>query len=541
MATLIIDIDCAGWTSITEAAGPAAAAPANSPPGLVPNWQNVTGDEMCIKVEPLSGVFPDLNDIAGVRRHFRNLIGQRGGAIVSCDIAAVGELAAVRCVSKYRAGQGPAMAFTAAITIPLAPWVVELSIRGSEQGTTGVREAMVLQELMQTARPSERQQLANRIFPMEWKFERYEPGARGDLSFVVSDDEKYDPRFPDHPLTSVRRLLRRVERTFRVMEVNPAEPGAAPEAEGRGKFGSMVAKVRDRFSQGVKDRGIGIDPPAKQPAIQLRQPEVKPMSAEDFAREIGPQGAADALIIESLRRLGQPIPSLVERQKMCRERMAAELKKTVEQSQERAREVNEIRTSTDRMCKDLATGTTYLWIPRLRSSGRWYTMPSGGEGAVLPLFTGAACIDDFIEAKQLDCEPIRVSIKDLFASFSGLRNQGVAAVDFNHCPRCSDPRPVSSFGGFRDELDLLRGYAATVNARRVLVERNYRIASRETDAAKRLATLRYTIAHIDPGAPSIHLEIAKIAAARGDSELVEQCRRTLAKYAPEHLSLLWPS
>jgi hypothetical protein len=74
-----------------------------------------------------------------------------------------------------------------------------------------------------------------------------------------------------------------------------------------------------------------------------------------------------------------------------------------------------------------------------------------------------------------------------------------------------------------------------------LAERNYRLALRETDAAKRLNTLRYTVAHIDPGGPAIHLEIAKIAAASGDSGLVEQCRRTLAKYAPEHLSLLWLS
>jgi hypothetical protein len=406
---------------------------------------------------------------------------------------------------------------------------------------TGVREAMVVQELMQTAGPSERQQLANKIFPMEWKFERYEPGARGDLSFVISDDEKYDPRFPDHPLSSVRRLLRRVERTFRVMEA-PAVTGAAPDAaEDRGKLGSMVAKVRDRFSQGTKGHGIGIAPPAEQLEIQLRQPEVKPMSAEELAGELGPQGAADALIIESLRRLGQPIPSLVERQKMCRERMAAELKKAVEQSQQRTREMNEIRTSTDRMCKELATGATYLWIPKLRSSGRWFTMPSAADGTVLPLFTDAASVDDFIEAKQLECEPVRLSIKDLFVSLSELRNQGITAVDFNRCPRCSDPRLVISLDGLRNELELLKGYAATVNTRRVLAERNYRLALRETDAAKRLNTLRYTVAHIDPGGPAIHLEIAKIAAASGDSGLVEQCRRTLAKYAPEHLSLLWLS
>jgi hypothetical protein len=99
---------------------------------------------------------------------------------------------------------------------------------------------------------------------------------------------------------------------------------------------------------------------------------------------------------------------------------------------------------------------------------------------------------------------------------------------FNHCARCTDPRPVSSLDVLGNELDLL-------------TERNQRIASQEPDAARRLATLRYTLAHIDPGSPAIHLEIARIAAASGDSGLSEQSRQMLARYAPDQFPLLRPS
>ncbi len=541
---LIIDIDSVGWTNATEAARSHTGQASASSPAFVPNWQNVTSDEMNVTAAAQTADFPDLNDIVSVRRYIRTLIMERGGAIISCDVAEVGKSTAVRCVSKYRAGEGQAMAYAAGLIVPLGKWVVELSIRGSEHGITGVREAIGTQELMEAAGPSERQQLKDKIFPIEWKFERYEPGTRGDLALVLSDGEAYDPRFPDHPLSRVRRSLRRAERTFCVTEGNPAVVESLPIAvESRGKLGNAMAKLRDRFSQPARDRGLPIVSPPGQLAIQIRQPPVKPLSAEELFRELGPQGAIDVVLMEAIRRQDPviPFPSLVQRQKMCRERMDVDLKKVIEQSQEQARELSEIRTGTDRMFKDLAVETTYVWIPQLPSSDRWFTMLPGTEGFVLPLFTSAAFISDFIEAKRLDCEPIQVSLKDLFSSFSELRNQRITAVEFNHCPRCTDPRPVSSLNDFQNDLDLRKLYAAAVSSGSVLAGKNHRIALREGDPAKRLAILQYTIAHIDPGAPAIHLEIAKIAVASGDSALLEQSRQTLTKYAPDYLALLPPS
>jgi hypothetical protein len=538
VATLIIDIDFVGWTSTTESGGLAGVTPA-SPAALVPKWQNVTGDEMSIQAEPLAGTFPELNEIVNVRRHSRHVIGQRGGALISCDVIAVGELMAVRCVSKYRADRGRAMAYAAAIMVPVATCVVELSIRGSEHAVTGVREAIVQQELTQTAGPSERQQLQNGIIPIEWKFERYEPGTRADLAYLLSDDEKYDCRFPDHPLSSVRRLLLRVERTFCVTGGGSSARETLPEVtESRSKVGSIAAKLRGRFAQPDRDRGFLTDPPPEPVTIQLRQPEVEPMSADQLVRELGRHGASDALLIEGIRGRGLDIPPLAQRQEACRERMDADLRKVIEQSQERAREMNEVRTSTDRMVKELAIDTTYVWIPQLRNAGQWFTLPTSSESAVLPVFTSTALIDDFIEAKQLDCEAIRVSLKDLFVSFSELRDHSVTAMEFNHCPRCTHPRPANSLGDFHCESDLLRPYAGNIASQRVLAERNRRISLQETDPAKRLAMLRYTLQHIDPGMPAIHLEIAKIAVASGDSVLLERSRQMLTKYAPAHLPLL---
>ncbi len=67
------------------------------------------------------------------------------------------------------------------------------------------------------------------------------------------------------------------------------------------------------------------------------------------------------------------------------------------------------------------------------------------------------------------------------------------------------------------EGELLKQYAARVATRTFLVEKNLRVAQREPDAAKRLGVLKYTAEHIDPGAAALHIEIAALTHAAGNT------------------------
>jgi hypothetical protein len=79
-----------------------------------------------------------------------------------------------------------------------------ISIVCKELGTTGVREAVITSELLSQGR------LDLKEYERAFARDPYDPGYEGvDRSALrfMSDDPIYDIRFPDHPLSKVRRLL----------------------------------------------------------------------------------------------------------------------------------------------------------------------------------------------------------------------------------------------------------------------------------------------------------------------------------------------
>lgn len=83
-----------------------------------------------------------------------------------------------------------------------------------EKGVSGVREAVVAAELFKSGKFSSKAD-----FEQLWASDPYDADYRGaDRSVLrfVSDDECYDERFPDHPLSKVRRLLLAVPGSSRV-------------------------------------------------------------------------------------------------------------------------------------------------------------------------------------------------------------------------------------------------------------------------------------------------------------------------------------
>jgi hypothetical protein len=519
---LSIQIDPAGWFP-------------TDPPHSPPRWQSVTCDEMEIQATQLEAAFPQLNDLAAVRRHFQHMIRTRGGALISCDVVEVGGMQTVRTVSKYRAGRGFAMTYTASLSAHLANLIIELLISGSEDDFTGVREALIVSELSQKASPSERQQLAQNVIPIEWKFERYEPRTRGDLAYLLSDDEKYDTRFPDHPLSRVRRWLRRQEHSFQVTTVQDSNAAANAHANPPRNAGAMLGGLLGKLASRQDAGGLPIVPAPERTTLEFRYLDLAPMSFEEIVRELGPQVAADAVTIEALRRLEPPppLPPLSERQKVYREQRNATLKKMAEQQRERAAQEKEVREDAEALLKELTGEKTYVALAREYDTRRWHTIREGNDIGVLSVFTSAAIVDDFILCRNLNCEPVAMNVKDLFASLSGSHWGYISALEFDRCPRCADVRPVVQLSAISTEAELLRYYAFHAAARKILVKKNLRVAQQLADPAKRLAILKYTVDHIDPGSADLHVEIAKLAQVSGNDAMLEESKRFLAKYFPD--------
>jgi hypothetical protein len=83
-------------------------------------------------------------------------------------------------------------------------------------GVTGEREAIITAELMESGK------LSLDEYQRSWAQDPYEPEyaeVDGSVLRFLSDDACYDSRFPNHPLTKVRRVLAALPQSVRVAEL----------------------------------------------------------------------------------------------------------------------------------------------------------------------------------------------------------------------------------------------------------------------------------------------------------------------------------
>lgn len=516
-----VEVDVTGWQAMEKRG----------------HWQTVACDDMKLQVTEGQVPFPAVSDLARVREFFCQVVARRKGALISCDPVQNSDPPLFRMVYKYPA-QGYAVTFEASLALPIGKVCLELLITASEDSFTGVRESLVIGELMKTAGASEREQLARNEIPTEWKFERYHPGTRAPWAYVISDDEQYDVAYPWHPLTRVRRWLRRIEKTYRVVII--AEPPETPPPPSSGESASEpggplggLSKTLDPKELTTPDleRAPEKGPPRHQ--IQIKTLPMKLMNLEEVKSELGQEILSDALMAEAFKNLSLPFPPLADRQKTCRNFREAEIKKIFDE----VARVKSIREAAQKMAAELTPDSAKLILARIRASGRWLIKPEIGRLA-LTTFTSMVYFDDYTEAKELPSEPVTVTIRELFSRFSELRELGIDSLIMDRCPRCNDDRVSHSLDELADEQRLLLMYGIHVAGKRSLVQKDLQAARGETDPAKRMEVLRHIIEHLDPGSVETRIEIARIATANRDATIYEQCRAHIARYAPEQMSLL---
>jgi hypothetical protein len=158
-----VELDLTGWYATDNRA----------------HWQTVACDEMKLLVTEMPEPFSAVIGLAEVREFFRRVVMRRKGALIACDPVQNSDPPLFRMVYKYPSGRRYAVTFEASLALPMGNVCLELLITASEDTVTGVREALVMRDLMKIAGISEREQLARNEIPIEWKFERYHPGSRG--------------------------------------------------------------------------------------------------------------------------------------------------------------------------------------------------------------------------------------------------------------------------------------------------------------------------------------------------------------------------
>ncbi|MFI2371317.1 hypothetical protein [Streptomyces sp. NPDC018833] len=157
-------------------------------------WANDGGDILSLHFFGLPPDLPaSLDDGPALRAALTRRTAEAGGGLIEASVKTLGALPALRQILKLPLpGQPSGQAFIGSFTIPRADCSTVVKIQAAERGTTGMREAMVMAE----------------VGPADYfRPHPYAPEVQGGLPFHAADHAQWDARFPDHPLSRVRRGL----------------------------------------------------------------------------------------------------------------------------------------------------------------------------------------------------------------------------------------------------------------------------------------------------------------------------------------------
>jgi hypothetical protein len=202
------------WSRLVSRSRPSAFEPDDLPmPGwsLVSRrptsavWRDSSGDVISLTLAPPGVVRASLDDEAALRRYCRAAAeAQRAGLVeVATPVGAEGKW----LTYIYKRLDMPAFTFFGVAATPVAEGTRVWTIVACERGMTGVREAVVTTRLVTTG------QLPLEEYESRWAQDPYDPAYAGvdrrTLRYL-SDAADYDAEFPQHPLSKVRRELRRL-------------------------------------------------------------------------------------------------------------------------------------------------------------------------------------------------------------------------------------------------------------------------------------------------------------------------------------------
>ncbi|HEX7307161.1 hypothetical protein [Lentzea sp.] len=165
-------------------------------------WQHPSGDQAVLTYYDRTPDLPaGLGDLPKLRHDLALVHGETGCLIEAHVVQLDGVPALLRIIKLPLPDQPHGQAFVCSFTIPRATSSAVLQLGAVERGMTGAREAVLAAEIG----------FENWVQPHP-----YAPELQGVLPFHSGDNPRYDPRFPDHPLSRVRAWAHHVVRTARV-------------------------------------------------------------------------------------------------------------------------------------------------------------------------------------------------------------------------------------------------------------------------------------------------------------------------------------
>ena len=197
---------------------------ASSPSSMT--WAGGDGAELTLTRTTASDpIHP--RDLHTFRQQQRAVAAATRGGIVSVEVCRAGPGFALETVTKRKAGMG--FVFTGTFDTGTPSEAYHLEMKADEGQTTGLREATVSAQmwelgevkLLPPAHPGASQAVEG------WSHDPYDADCDDDALNSVTDDDRLDAIFPEHPLSRVRMFLRQVRDSI-VVAGWPLNPVGGP-------------------------------------------------------------------------------------------------------------------------------------------------------------------------------------------------------------------------------------------------------------------------------------------------------------------------
>lgn len=166
----------------------------------------------------------DPNSVDELRHFYRIMAQEVGFGLIETEKIEVDGCFAIRTI--FKAPQQPSgMTYIGSITVPFRDFSYVIKVQCVEQGMTGMRDSLIFAEKSMNGEVSIDTTNGTRL--IGWDADPYDANFVGPVMRNLSEDEKYDEQFPQHPLSRARRVLEHLQATLRLsQELKEAPPFA---------------------------------------------------------------------------------------------------------------------------------------------------------------------------------------------------------------------------------------------------------------------------------------------------------------------------
>ncbi|WP_404985217.1 hypothetical protein ACI513_18390 [Chryseobacterium sp. M5] len=144
---------------------------------------------------------PTVKNLDFLKDFYRNSISEANGGVVEVSLLTVNNVPSVKTIFKIPQPES-GMTYIASVTIPFENCSFVIKIQAAEVGTTGIRDAVILNQMLMSGEVTlGEDRLEN------WFEDPYNPNFKNGTLMNKSEQEKYDIEFPEHPLSVSRKAI----------------------------------------------------------------------------------------------------------------------------------------------------------------------------------------------------------------------------------------------------------------------------------------------------------------------------------------------